>query len=84
MTDSDNGWRGRTDARLDDAERRIGIVEQHPTTCSQLDIVKDHEKRLRVVETNQAESRGKVVMLSGVVSLAAVFVGRLFQCGRYD
>lgn len=66
MTDSDNGWRGRTDARLDETERRIGIVEQHPTTCAQIEVVKDHEKRLRTLEGWRWQVIGAVIAVQAI------------------
>ena len=70
MNAEEHAWLARIEEKLD------GI---RMNGCAKAGQHEDHEKRLRVVETNQAESRGKVVMLSGVVSLAAVFVGRLFK-----
>ena len=40
--ESGNGWRGRTDAKVEDLERRVGIVETHPFVCPQLKVTMDH------------------------------------------
>jgi hypothetical protein len=72
MTNSDNGWRGRTDARLDETERRIGIVEHHPATCPQIDIVKDHEKRLRTLEGWRWQVVGAVIAVQAIGSAVII------------
>ena len=70
MTAEEHAWLRRIEDKLDDI-RMNG--------CSKAPAHEDHEKRLRSVETQQAESRGKLLMASSIISVAAVFVGRLFK-----
>ena len=70
MTTEEHAWLRRIEEKLD------GI---RMNGCAKAPSHEDHEKRLRTVENQQAESRGKIVMLSAFISVAAVFIGRLFK-----
>ena len=70
MTTEEHAWLRRIEEKLD------GI---RMNGCAKAPAHEDHEKRLRAVENQQAESRGKIVILSGLISVVAVFIGRLFK-----
>ena len=70
MTTEEHAWLRRIEEKLD------GI---RMNGCAKAPAHEDHEKRLRAVENQQAESRGKVVILSAIISVVAVFIGRLFR-----
>lgn len=70
MTAEEHAWLRRIEEKLD------GI---RMNGCAKAPSHEDHEKRLRAVENQQAESRGKIIILSGLISVVAVFIGRLFK-----
>ena len=70
MTAEEHAWLRRIEEKLD------GI---RMNGCAKTPSHEDHEKRLRAVENQQAESRGKIIILSGLISVVAVFIGRLFK-----
>ena len=70
LSSDEHAWLRRIEDKLDDI-RMNG--------CSKAPQHEDHETRLRTVENQQAETRGKVIMASGVISVAAVLIGRLFK-----
>ena len=60
--DEGNGWRGKTEARIDELERRMSVVETHPFVCPQIKAVTDHEERLRKLESMRWQSGGMVAL----------------------
>jgi hypothetical protein len=75
MADGDNGWRGATEARLSECERRLGVVETHPFVCPQIKVVVDHEDRIRKLEAMRWQIAGVVAVVQAVgvtVILAAI------------
>lgn len=64
--DTGNGWRGRTEARLDEIERRMAAVESHPFQCPQLRVVADHEERLRRLESMRWQIAGVVAVVQAL------------------
>jgi len=77
MTSDEHAWLVRIEDAIKENNNLLNKI--NATGCAKAFTHDDHERRLRVVETQQAESRGKMVMLSGIISVAAVFIGRLFK-----
>ena len=76
MTESDgNGWRGQTEARIHEMERRINVVETHPFICPQIKVSTDHEDRIRKLESMRWQIAGVVAVVQSIgvaVILAAM------------
>ena len=66
MTDGDNGWRGKTEAKLEEVERRLGLVESHPMICPQIIVIRDHEDRLRKLENMRWQIAGVVAAVQAI------------------
>jgi hypothetical protein len=64
--DSGNGWRGKTEARLDEAERRIGVIETHPFICPQIKVTSDHEDRIRKLENMRWQIAGIIAAAQAI------------------
>ena len=77
MTADEHAWMRRIEDKIDAHGKMLNNINANG--CVRAPSHDDHEARLRVVENQQAESRGKVVMLSAVISVIAVFIGRLFK-----
>ena len=79
MTDENNGWRGATETRVSDLERRMVVVETHPFVCPQLKVVSDHEDRIRKLENIRWQIAGIVVVAQalGVSAILGAIKGWL-------
>ena len=77
--DDNNGWRGQTEARLHELERRIGVVETHPFVCPQIKVANDHEDRLRKLESMRWQIAGIIALAQtiGVGIILAAMKGLL-------
>lgn len=74
LTSDERDWLIRVENKLD------GIAMNG---CSRAQQHADHEVRIRTVEQNLAEQRGKAVVVNGMIatgiSVVCVFIGRLFK-----
>ncbi len=77
MTSDELAWLVRIEKAID--ANSILLHNMNANGCAKASSHDDHERRLRSVENQQAESRGKMVMLSGVISVVAVIIGKLFK-----
>jgi len=77
MTSDELAWLVRIEKAID--ANSVLLHNMNANGCAKANFHDDHEHRLRSVENQQAESRGKMVMLSGVISVVAVIIGKLFK-----
>lgn len=77
MTSDEHDWLVRIEAAI--GANNVLLHNMNANGCAKAHTHDDHERRIRVVENQQAESRGKMVMLSGVISVIAVIIGKLFK-----
>ena len=66
MTDGDNGWRGRTEAKVEEIERRLTEAERHPMVCPQIAFIRDHEERMRKLENMRWQIAGIVAVVQAL------------------
>ena len=64
--DNGNGWRGATENRIHELERRILVVETHPFICPQIKMVSDHEDRIRKLENIRWQIAGVVIVVQAL------------------
>ena len=77
MTSDEIAWMVRIEDAIKTNNALLHTINANG--CAKAGSHDDHEHRLRSVENQQAESRGKMVMLSGVISVIAVIIGKLFK-----
>ena len=77
MTDGEHAWLARIEKAIE--TNNALLYKINANGCAKASMHEDHERRIRAVENQQAESRGKMVMLSGVISVVAVIIGKLFK-----
>lgn len=71
----DDEWRGYTEAKIKELERRVTVVETHPFVCPQIKLSTDHEERLRRLESMRWQLAGIIALAQALgvgVILAAV------------
>jgi len=70
-----SAWRGRAEERLRELDRRITVVETHPFVCPQIAVARDHEDRIRKLESMRWQLAGIVAVVQAIgvgVILAAL------------
>jgi hypothetical protein len=76
MTDNPHdmdSWRARMEERVKALATRVSAVEQHPTTCSQIAVIADHERRMRIIE------RALYIGLGGLAVLNSIGIYKIFH-----
>ena len=99
MTSEEHNWLRAIEGKIDKLAEQLSAANQSNSEhfsavnksiadltaygCAQAPRHDDHEGRLRMVENNMAENKGKGVvigaMISGVISIAAVYLGKIFR-----